>query len=59
MTIRSSLPYSQERTSRSPCDPNYLTLSSSSIQALTFSPRAMRAMLSIETLRSDRSTPLR
>jgi hypothetical protein len=34
-------------------------LSSSSIHALTLSPRAMRAMLSIETFRSDRSTPLR
>jgi hypothetical protein len=46
-------------TSRSPSDLNYLTLSSSSVQALTLSPRAMRAMLSIETFRSDRSTPLR
>jgi hypothetical protein len=37
---------------------NYL-LSSNKTDAFTFSPRAMRAILSIETLRSDRSTPLR
>jgi hypothetical protein len=36
-----------------------LTLSSKRTWALTLSPRAIRAMLSIETLRSDRSTPLR
>src|SRR3981189_1513784 len=35
-----------------------LTLSSSSVHGFTFRPRAMRAMLSMETLRSDRSTPL-
>jgi hypothetical protein len=46
-------------TSRSPSDLNYLTLSSSSVQGLTFRPRAIRAILSIETLRSERSTPLR
>lgn len=34
-------------------------LSSRSIHGFTLSPRAMRAMLSSETLRSDRSTPLR
>jgi hypothetical protein len=43
----------------SPSGPNHLTLSSSSVQGLTFRPRAIRAILSIETLRSDRSTPLR
>jgi hypothetical protein len=38
----------------SPSGPNHLTLSSSSVQALTLSPRAMRAMLSIEMFHSDR-----
>jgi hypothetical protein len=38
---------------------HHLFASSRSDAALTLRPRAMRAILSIETLRSDRSTPLR